>query len=66
MEEYRLIHLVSKSKQEDKEQVLFTDDFDSPATDWCTFDIKVVEDTIIDADLPTGFPINWILSRSDI
>ena len=47
-----------------KEDVAFTDDFESPAEDFCLNDMQVDDDdSISDMELPSGFPLNYLLHR---
>lgn len=46
-----------------KEDVIFTEDYDTPATDYCTVDQEVTFDDKIEADLPTTFPLEYTLHR---
>jgi len=65
MEEYRLI-IISNEDGSD-ERVIFTDDddYDTPADDFCVAGVHTVDfDKIIEAELPSMFPINSELRRT--
>jgi len=68
MNRYRLIIMSNDSGSQ--ESVIFLDaDNTDKAEDWCirSHDAErrqhVDSDTIIDADLPSGFPVNYTLNR---
>ena len=47
-----------------KEEVYFTEDFDTPATDFISPDLTINCDKVIDEEMPSGFPMNYTLKRS--
>lgn len=57
----RLIQISNTSGS--KEGVIFTDDFDADAADWCNRDTQVDNVEVLDIELPSGFPLNYILWR---
>lgn len=59
MEKIRVIGTSTPSR--DQEEVNFTTDFDSPATDFARPGWVVDYDEIIDDNLPTGFPYEYTL-----
>lgn len=44
------------------EDVIFTEEFDVPATDFCARDQTVDIDKLIDNNLPSGFPTDFTLT----
>ena len=59
----RLILAASKDGNLGKEEVTFTDDFETEASDYCTDDLEITFDKVIEADLPDIFPLNSTLSK---
>jgi len=45
------------------EEVIFTEDLDTPASDYCKTDFTVTFDQVISADLPTEFPLEYTLVK---
>lgn len=45
-----------------REDIVFTDDFDVSAEDYCCYDQTVQIDKLIDDNLPMGFPTEFTLS----
>lgn len=60
----RLIMYVNKRGNPAKEGVYFTEDYDSPASDFIPLDCEVHSDTVIDADLPSDFPLDTALEKT--
>lgn len=46
------------------EDLVFTDDFESPAQDFVRNTLKVYIDQVIEMEIPSGFPLNSTFSRS--
>ena len=46
-----------------REGVIFTDDFSCEAADYCDSELQVDGDNTLDMDMPSGFPLNYILWR---
>jgi len=61
MERIRVI--VTSTKDGSEENVIFTDDLETPAEDYCRPGFTVDIDEEID-ELPSGFPMNYTLVRS--
>lgn len=55
--------LVASSENGEKERVVFTEDFETPGTDFFSMDFTVDSDTQIDNVLPSGFPVDYALAR---
>ena len=64
MADVRLI--VQSSKNGEEEYVIFTDAFDTPVEDFIIGDCSISTDTIIDIELPSGFPFNYMLKRTNL
>jgi hypothetical protein len=62
METVRLIHYVSKDSHGSREGVVFTQDFDCDADDFCPPDCKVYSDQQIDME-DNGFPFETNLEK---
>lgn len=61
----RIIH-TSESKEDILgEEVTFTDDFETDASDYCIPGWYIMSDTTTDIDLPSNFPLNHTLRKSD-
>ncbi len=61
MEQIRVIVMSSESGRE--EEVIFTEDFDSPVVDFVSSGLTVMADEIIDNNLPIIFPTDRILRK---
>ena len=59
----RLIIVRGDKGNEDFEQVVFTEEFETKAQDFCPPNTSVAFDKVIDADLPTEFPTEFELRR---
>ena len=46
-----------------REQIVFTEEFDSPVSDWCEPGMSVYRDEVIDIPDLVGFPMEQIFSR---
>ena len=55
--------LVASNESGSKEQVLFTEDFETPAEDFFTSDVSISSDDIIECRWPRAFPMDFILER---
>jgi hypothetical protein len=59
-----IIRLITWSNGDgSKEGVIFTEEFETDVADFIPFDCVVDFDGIIEADLPSGFPLNSTLDR---
>ena len=61
METVRVI--VCSTENGNSESITFTDDFDSPAGDWCAPGWSVDIDQKIDMEVPSGFPLCSTFTR---
>ena len=61
MEKVRV--LVASNESCSKEQVLFTQDFETPAEDFFMSDVSISSDDIIECYWPHAFPMDFILER---
>lgn len=64
MARWRVILISSENGQ--NEHVVFTEDFDTPADEWCCLGInreQVDSDTVVEVNLPLGFPTERALAR---
>ena len=57
------VRLIVCSGQEGKENMTFTQDFDSPAKDFCLNTWTVDIDKKIDMEIPLGFPMDFTFER---
>lgn len=58
------IRIIQSSNQTGaREEVYFTEDFDTFAEDFITSGLTLDEDSICDCELPSGFPMDYILRR---
>jgi len=55
--------LVASNESGSKEQVLFTEDFETPAEDFFMSDVSISSDDIIECRWPRAFPMDYILER---
>jgi len=55
--------IVMSSANGEKEDVIFSDDFDLESSDFCESGMSISSDDTIDMDLPGGFPKNYVLHR---
>ena len=57
--------IVVSDRSASDERVVFTEDFDSPAEDWCVPGKHTVDSDVIvdDMELPEGFPLEYGLKR---
>lgn len=53
----RIRVIIASKDNGDNEQVIFTEDFDSLASDWFVKGMTIDSDTVIINNLPSGFPI---------
>lgn len=58
---YRII--TQTSEKEDFEAVIFTEDFDTPLEDFKFLQSDEIKETIVECDLPSGFPTEYQLIR---
>lgn len=47
----------------EREEVCFTEEINTPAEDFCSSELKVVFDKVIEADLPIEFPMENTLVK---
>lgn len=57
MKKVRFIGMNEKGGSLNKETIVFTEDFDSPASDWLSSGMEVHTDKIIDMQVPMSFPM---------
>jgi hypothetical protein len=62
MDKIRLV-IVSTDNVE-REEVVFTNDFESAGDSWCSPGQSVTYDKVIEDNLPGIFPINYTLRRT--
>lgn len=61
MKKIRLI--IQSTGNGEHETVQFTEDFETPVKDFIIRGCTIDYDKIIDADLPSEFPLNYLLKR---
>lgn len=60
----RIRLIIVSTENGEREHVIFTDDRDAPATDWCESGQSVDFDSVIEAELPDAFPLDSALLRA--
>ena len=63
MMKVRYIQMSPKDENLNTESIVFTDDFDSPASEWLNAGDMVYVDKVIDMQVPVAFPLNHIFTR---
>jgi hypothetical protein len=56
--------LIQSSENGEKEYVIFSDDLGDPQDGYVITGCSIDSDTIIDNNLPDGFPLNYALKRN--